>query len=1223
MSRRGDAVEETADKHSPRERSNSNSSSAAGSDNALSAVPQFLPLHSRVGKRYQAVIPDLLASSANADDRLGKKQPLQLPKPRFCRDKALALGPELDKYLKMARSLRDGATFDTQEQVTTLALQHLHRYDYNTTDAACALYARHSIELPTSTVLINEVATKMTGVEEAKKWIGAFYRCMRYTKIDENVFNQMCDLYKKAQTSADVASMTEATVLSRLVSRIKSWREQCKIISSEKVDCAQLLQLLQEAENMQIVLTEKQTLVVRLHSFNAARTKLKEALEYSSKRHQNKKVELNELDTLFEAVVAPKINFPEESSFQETLDEAKELKSTIDQMLSEDKVSLSLIRDVLAKIELVPVNFEQEVAQFQNKMQIAQTWLAKARRCIPNRRPTRRGGSADAKKMDLEAIRALVVDAPYENSAEIFEMQDLLECADAWAVKVKKAIGGGADVTLTQLKELLEEAKGIPVILDEQRYLEAEIAAREWSTVAASKLASRASIEEIEDLLAQAKEIREQIHPKRQSRWKPQVERDINAAMDQSRKWMSELRDNLGFVAYDKLFSSLSSYFSSTHTSKSSSSATSADKTKKKSMDAISKLIEKSQALAIDVSSYTTPLNDLLLKGVEAQAEASAILMSIGCLSGTITADGDDSSHMDVDSMPNELGDLAQASALLEKIDLFPFTFEEGFNLARIVEKEKDWAARVRDCIPPRQSRKKRLANESFTMEQLHELINESKRLRFLFRDELRILSKELRDLVSWRAKAHDVINGEVSMSMSKVIDRLQTFDLMIYGKLQMAKKKLRIGIVIDAVAEKENERKDDVDMSSVPSGVDSSVPNQEEVEKKILVKSDSKTSCESLARAEVGEPIHGKQKVVTLKNEGELAENGVEVKTAAQGTDAINLNGSTTMNMQALEMHTEMIMTHIRIESGCMQKSTAKKEEKNGDDANNIWKAKHGESLLKPVLEMAEESFDLVDSLELKEAETRQTIEDLVLSGEKGENTENITHECVRALEGWKHQLLQLQTESEVLSVEAPEQKATSLILSLLEWLQGSRSFFYDEILPLQDLVVKGDTISESLREIKELNAIQPDTLAILERMLWPLPYLKAHEKVVREWTERVHKCVADKHAHVSELQTLLDSGSGLLLEQGAFKVVIDEAKKARGWLSKLRKRLRSLLTKGIGRMSISAARSLVEEGEDIAIDIPVFDLLKEHLEIASDWENRVLASGIESGQARVAIRH
>lgn len=136
-----------------------------------------------------------------------------------------------------------------------------------------------------------------------------------------------------------------------------------------------------------------------------------------------------------------------------------------------------------------------------------------------------------------------------------------------------------------------------------------------------------------------------------------------------------------------------------------------------------------------------------------------------------------------------ELGDLAQASSLLERIDAFPFTFEEGLTLAGIVEGEKAWAARVRDCIPPRQSRKKRQANESFTMEQLHELLDESKKLYFLFKEELRILSKELSDLTTWRAKAQEVIHGDVSVSIANVVERLQSFDLLVYGKLQKAKR--------------------------------------------------------------------------------------------------------------------------------------------------------------------------------------------------------------------------------------------------------------------------------------------------------------------------------------------------------------------------------------------------------------------------------------------------
>ncbi|TDH68570.1 hypothetical protein CCR75_004327 [Bremia lactucae] len=1227
MSRRGGVLEEAVSKNSIRERMNSACSHSDSAGAVSSSSPQFVAIHSRVGKRYQAVIPDLLPSSADATELMDKKQTLKQFKLRYCIEKAdgsvlpklCRLGPELDRYLKLARSLRDGATFDTQEQVLTLALEHLHRFDYNTTDAACALYARHSIELPGLTACSNSGVSKAAAAEEGKKWLLGFYRCMRCTEIDEDVLHQMCTLHEKAQSSTDVVPLTEASVLSRLVTRILTWREQCEVVGTTKVECAQLVQLLHQAENMQVVLPEKKAIESRLHAFAIALAKLKEALEHSSKRHQNKKVELQELDALLKAATAPLLIFQEEHSFRETLIEAKGLKSTIDHMLGENKVSLPLIRDVLAKIELVPVNFEQEVEQFQNKMHSAQTWLAKARKCMPNRRATRRAGGIETKKMDLNAIRALVDDAPCENSTEMFEMQDLLECADVWAVKMKEAIDGGANVTLAHLKELLNEAKEIPVVMDEQRFLEAEIAAREWSSLASLKLASRASIEEMEELHTDAKAIRERMYLKKQSRWKPQVERDINAAMDQSRKWIAELRDNLGVVAFDKLYASLSSYVPLPHLSKSSLSITSVERAKKKSMDAISKLIEKAQALILDVSSYTSPLNDLLLKGVEAQAEASAILMSIGCLSETSGKNRlvDESSRMDIDTMPHELGDLAQASALLEKIDAFPFTFEEGLSLASIVEGEREWAARVRECIPPRQSRKKRLANESFTTEQLQELLNESKRLRFLFRDELRILSKEFHDLVAWRAKAHEVINGEVSTTVANALKRLQKFDLVVYEKLQKVKQKLRIGDVALGGTNGDTNGVIDVSKPSV-SSMDPTESINKDVESEpsaILINADN-----TLAPTKVHKDEASTSETIILKGEVHITENGVQAMTASKDMNFSNMNNCAVPILQAIEIHADIIMTHIRMESGCMQKSLSKKKDEDPSDLKMSWKVNNGHNLLQHVLAMAEESFEIVDTLELKEAEARQTVEQLVLAEELGRSRENITNECVRVLDGWKQQLARVLKESDVLSVEAPEQKIISLIASLLEWLQGSRSLFYDETLPLQDLVLKGDNMYENLRQMKELNALTPVALATLERMLWPLPYLKAHEKVVLEWTERVQKCIASKHAQVDQLQALLDSGSGLLLEQGAFKIVIDEARKARVWLLKLKKRLRALMTKGCGRMSMNTARSLVEEGEDIAIDMPVFDYLKEHTEIANDWENRVLASGIETGQARVA---
>jgi hypothetical protein len=90
MSRRTGASSDAAGSRSPRERSNSISSSGTGSNAGAgpAATPQFATLHSRVGWRYQAVIPEMLAVPTDAAELLAKKQALQQPRPRFCPDRA-------------------------------------------------------------------------------------------------------------------------------------------------------------------------------------------------------------------------------------------------------------------------------------------------------------------------------------------------------------------------------------------------------------------------------------------------------------------------------------------------------------------------------------------------------------------------------------------------------------------------------------------------------------------------------------------------------------------------------------------------------------------------------------------------------------------------------------------------------------------------------------------------------------------------------------------------------------------------------------------------------------------------------------------------------------------------------------------------------------------------------------------------------------------------------
>uniref|UniRef100_K3WHM0 PHD-type domain-containing protein n=1 Tax=Globisporangium ultimum (strain ATCC 200006 / CBS 805.95 / DAOM BR144) TaxID=431595 RepID=K3WHM0_GLOUD len=1196
----------------------------SGSADAPGGTPngtQFVPIRSRVGKRFQAVIPDML----DDDVRAVKKRAIQIPKPQFHPDRVLELGTELDKYLKLARTLRDGATFDTEEQVHTIALQYLHRFNYNLTDAACSLYARHSIEVPKTSVATPDVgnARNPSSAEEVSTWLTEFYRCMRLPTVHLDEFNWMEALYEKAQSNPDITTLTEAAVLGRLVARIASWEEKSIAIAAEKVDRADVLALLHEADDLNFVVPRKEILSSRIRKFDVAFAHLKDAIDRGNRRNQPK-VELDELETLYMAATDPKISFLEEEQYKAIVHEAKELKATISRMLSEEKVSLPAMRDITAKIELVPVNFEKEVDLFQKKMLSAQNWLAKARKCIPKRRATRRGGSVEPKKLDLDAIRALVDDAPCDDSVEMFEMQDLLECADEWAEKVKNAIEGGAEVSLEELKELCEEGNEMPVEMDEQKFLEAEIAAREWCAKATTMLAARKSLKDLERIAEDAKTIRVKLHPKKQLRWKPQVERDIHSAIDQARRWVNEVRDVVGDYSFEKVFSSSASSIEqpSSSSSRSADASHQIQEKAKKPLDSVGKLLEKANRLVVNVSSYIDTLKELQTNGSALREEVKTLLERIGRLpakdnfdttsSATVMIESNasvaattpsDHDATGVASTPTQvsetydIGDFSYASAMLDRVYVLPFFFDEGAALEKVILSEKDWAQRVKDALPPRQSRKKRQAKNQITLADLEKLLVESKDLHFRFPDEMKTLTKELEELGIWQIKARQAVEAPVSDQIAQLMPKLRDYDLLVYQKLQAAKQK---AMETTSVAGDDTETVDS--NKTVVKHECNGVSNGD-------FKTNGMEAIES----------HDNGAAASLPANGDL----LVTKSECVSEVKVNLSNGGSMPERAIAevvvpLNADAIMSHIRLESGCMQK-----QKKSDEESEGVTNAKNADeqdkmSLLEPVLAMAETSLDDINSLEFRDEKIKSLREIEVL----GVDSESIsfTDDAVKVLESWRDQLAQVLDEGDLLSAIVPEQKSLTTIVDLLTWLQSARSLFYDEMLPLGELVTRGKELQEELESIRFQSEMSATTVEVLDLMLWPIPYLEAQYTIVQSWSEHVSRCIKDKHVRVTTIQKLLDEGSNLLMEPDAFKPIHDEVKKAKAWLTKLKKRIKSLMTKRVGRFSIGVARSLVEECEDLAIDMPTFDLLKEHVETASDWETRVLESGIESGHARIA---
>lgn len=201
----------------------------------------------------------------------------------------VALGEELGKYLTLAHALRDGATFDTDEQIETMALQYLHRFDYNAVDAACSLYARHSIEVPPAAgVAANDSSPKLSSGETVAKWTAAFYRVMRLAAITPSDLSVMQKLHATAKANPELVPETEAGVLERLVARMSKWLETVKSVETEQVDRMDLILLAHGADDMTLLAPEKLVIEARVREFDGALVKLKDSLDRGSRRNQSK-----------------------------------------------------------------------------------------------------------------------------------------------------------------------------------------------------------------------------------------------------------------------------------------------------------------------------------------------------------------------------------------------------------------------------------------------------------------------------------------------------------------------------------------------------------------------------------------------------------------------------------------------------------------------------------------------------------------------------------------------------------------------------------------------------------------------------------------------------------------------------------------------------------------------------------------------------------------------
>lgn len=1263
------------------------------------ASSRLTHIRSRIGRRYQAVIPELICKQEKGGNKKGltldserENRPAKL---KFSAQKSKSnefvsrlfvlifdientvLDPEmLSEYLTFAVTLRECSIGinESKQDVEALALDVLHRWDYDVLDAACALYSRHSLSeneaygernrvtsaVPTSCtgeeidiqadpLVDNMLMTGSTSSgrleidticpetsqvpleKTCSEWLDDFYTCLSQHRVTLEVVDQLEDLERrgdhlKRAKKAHPVEFLEYNVVRQMLERIRIWRKKYATIEHTRVSRGEVQKLLYRAEDLALSIPSKNILTERLYRFDEALTDLMRSLDHGNGRNHFK-VTLDTLKEKLEKLQDTKIIFNQEKGIEAIVVEAQALKTSLNEMCSDEKVSLPAMREVLAKVELVPVDFASDIDRLQHKILNAQSWLTKVRKLIPGRRLTRKRGSEqgvemanDQRKMELEEIRALVDDNPCGESSEVFEMQDLLDCANAWADRVRLTLEKNpSDVSLIELQDLMEEASLMPVEMEETQYITAEMEARMWSDKANVMLQNMKSLDKVEALLDEVEKIRAKMTVKRRSRWKPQSERDLQTAVNIAKRWVNESKDILGVTYFDKVFTVKSPVAVGEILSQLGVGEL-RPSNKKTSLSTVLSLIDKASRVPIDLSFYVSRLEKVIEFGKGVQLEIRKVMESIAIM-GMVANEQHSGS-------PVERFDLTTATSLLETAEALPFTFDEAIELGNAVRKEKDWSDRVHAALPFRQSRKVRQRPVQLTKKDLKALLEESKHLNFNFHSEAQMLQKEIEEIEYWQSRARLVLDQSIEENFI-ILKRLEAFDRKAGEDFQEKREK------------RQQQERDRIHAAKQKSLTHQAMKMETEDP---VCKADIKpnVTCNSTVHVSTPSPhptmLIQREAIIRqiLKESGSShrwPSSAVEAEAANHGTSKISVGPDTVKDEcdKPNEIH---------------KKIPVKRHKPPGRLQNS--------SILKPFLDMVEEDIEAITKLEANskfdtsmdtranndysnkassskstaDSEARESdVEGSETATKASESSmeQTVMEKAVKSLSVWSNKLTTTLKEGGALNASTPERHLLSLIVETLDWLERSRGFFHESQVPVLKLVQQGEHLQEAIVELqgRSQSHRQPScssSLDLLSFCLWPLPFLQCEADIVNGWTRKVESFVEEKSCGIQEAEDIVQEGRLVSqIEPESFKLFSEEMKKIKSWLLKLKKRLKSYITKQIDRLSLPVAQQLVVDGMETIFALPTIIFLKEQVNAAQDWEKRLLESRIETGQAQV----
>jgi hypothetical protein len=408
-----------------------------------------------------------------------------------------------------------------------------------------------------------------------------------------------------------------------------------------------------------------------------------------------------------------------------------------------------------------------QISDLEEEVKKASEWVQRARRAVPKQNKTR---SAHPDKVDFNAVKNLLCEAESMQTEvkEVEEMRAIVSKGNEWLQKMESALAAGEDADVSTLRALLLESEEMPMVMDEQLLLSAEIDARLWAERANKVLTEKQlplkvrescvilevyahgcfPLQDVRDLLAEMEALRATLPSKFQKVLKVGAETQMRDGLALADTWFQRAKRALG------------------------GSGPGRKSANKVTIERIEQLIVESKQLPADVSDRVEQLQTAIEQARIWGAKTRTLLEEIGEWQEGVQGEGDDSAMQEANQEgakqpDNEVGGEAEPKkkttvdllrTLVKEETKLTAEVPEAVILRELVQRVDAWLDTALACKPKGATSGKGRSKAKLTADDARALMEEAALLPVDIAEEVQRLGQLLSDATEWQTKARAML---------------------------------------------------------------------------------------------------------------------------------------------------------------------------------------------------------------------------------------------------------------------------------------------------------------------------------------------------------------------------------------------------------------------------------------------------------------------------------